>query len=131
MAPPFPSSPSGRIEVDPISLHDLTLLPPAAPLSVDDLLPILRARFLEGMPYTTVGPRGLIVVNPQMSITLNSDEILAEWASEYRDCGRDGMRGRLEPHLWGVSGRAYWFMRRTGMDQSIVISYVPPCAHQC
>lgn len=87
MAPPLPSS---ALEVDPISTNDLCELPAVTP---EDVLRILRARALEGMPYTQVSPRLLVSVNPHQYVQANSDAVLAE----YRDYGTDTT---LEPHIW-------------------------------
>lgn len=118
----YTASPSGHIDIDPISLHDLTDLPTNSTITADDILPILRARFLDGLPYTAISPRLLISVNPQQFIQANSEAVLMDWGAEYRDCGLEGMRGTMEPHLWGISGRAYYYMRRTGQDQTIVVT---------
>lgn len=47
--------------------------------------------------------------------------MLADWSAEYADCGTEGIRGRLTPHVWAMSGKAYYYMRRTGQDQTIVL----------
>ena len=47
--------------------------------------------------------------------------MLADWSAEYTDCGTEGIRGRLTPHVWAMSGKAYYYMRRTGQDQTIVL----------
>ncbi|GAA5957121.1 hypothetical protein JCM3765_005413 [Sporobolomyces pararoseus] len=111
------------IELDPINFPDITELPTGLPsLSIDELVPILRARFLEGLPYTNVSPRLTVSLNPHQFIQVNSDQSLLEYSSEYADCGSDGVRGRLGPHVWATAQKAYYYMRKTGQDQSIVLS---------
>lgn len=112
---------SRAMEIDPINLPDLTDLPISSALSPDDILPILRARFLEGLCYTSISSRVLVSVNPHQHVQINSDAVLADWNAEYKDCGGDGLRGQLAPHVWEMSGRAYYHMRRTGQDQTIVV----------
>lgn len=107
--------------IDPLSLSDLTDLPKSENLTSDDIPPILRDRYLEGIHTISVGPRVLISINPYQFDHQNSDQVLAEWAEEYEDCGQQGVRGRLPPHLWGVSSKAYYFMKRTGQDQTIIM----------
>lgn len=107
--------------VDPLALSDVTDLPQGTVLTADDFLSFVRARFLEGLPYTAISPRLLVAVNPQQYVIANSDSALADWGVEYADCGTEGVRGRLGPHTWGMSGRAYYYMRRTGQDQAIVL----------
>lgn len=116
-----PPPPSGEVEIDPLRLNDLSDLPPTASLTADDILPILRTRFLEGLVYTDLSPRVLVALNPYQFIQTNSQAVLADWSAEYSDSGNAGVRGRLGPHVWALSGRAYYYMRRTGQDQTIVL----------
>jgi chitin synthase len=111
----------GEEVIDPLALSDVTDLPDSTVLTPDEFLPILRARFLEGLPYTAISPRLLVAVNPHQYVVTNSDATLVDWGLEYADCGTEGVRGRLGPHVWAMSGRAYYYMRRTGQDQSIVL----------
>lgn len=132
--PIVPSSPSSSLSfvmashqdevIDPITLSDVTDLPVSTSLTTDDFLPVLRARFLEGLPYTAVSPRLLVSVNPHHFVQVNSDAVLVDWATEFADCGTEDVRGRLGPHVWAMSGRAYYYMRRTGQDQTIVLRSV-------
>ncbi|BGP30551.1 hypothetical protein JCM10296v2_002306 [Rhodotorula toruloides] len=121
---PFKSPAMGtEVELDPISCPDLTDLLPSIPsLSTDDLVPFLRARLHEGLPYTHITPRVTIAVNPFQFVHATSDQALADWRAEYADTGADGVRGRLGPHVWATAQRAYYHMRRTGQDQAIVLS---------
>lgn len=108
--------------IDPLALSDVIDLPSTTVLTPDDFLPILRARFLEGLPYTAISPRLLVSVNPHHFVQANSDAVLVDWATEFADCGTEGVRGRLGPHIWAMSGRAYYYMRRTGQDQTMVLT---------
>lgn len=121
MLPPTLPSSNSLVEIDPLNLSDLSDLPPSITLTPDDVLPILRARFLDALPYTSVSPRVLIAVNPHQLVQSNSDAALGEWAAEFADCGTEGRRGRLGPHVWATSGKAYYYMRRTGQDQTILL----------
>lgn len=119
---PFAGAMAAKEQViDPLALSDVTDLPDSTVLTPDEFLPILRARFLEGLPYTAISPRLLVAVNPHQYVVTNSDATLVDWGLEYADCGTEGVRGRLGPHVWAMSGRAYYYMRRTGQDQSIVL----------
>ncbi|KAM0788255.1 hypothetical protein ACM66B_001406 [Microbotryomycetes sp. NB124-2] len=108
--------------VDPLAVSDLTDLPSDAQLTVDELVSILRVRFLEGQAYTQVSSRVVLALNPNQYILANSDDALQEWSSEYDDCGDSGLRGRLGAHLWALTNQSYYNMRRTGQDQSIIVS---------
>lgn len=123
LPPTLPSSGSlsQDVEIDPLTLSDLTALPPSITLTPEDVLSILRARFLDALPYTWVSPRVLLAVNLNQLVQINADAALGEWAADFADCGRDGVRGTLGPHVWAMSGKAYYYMRRTGQDQTILL----------
>ncbi|GAA5998220.1 uncharacterized protein JCM10292_001051 [Rhodotorula paludigena] len=122
MANPF-VTPNPQVELDPVEVPDLAALPPGIPpLATDDLVPLLRARLLEGLPYTFVSPRVVVALNPFQAVHATSDQALADWRAEYADCGGDGVRGRLGPHVWAAAQKAYYYMSRTGQDQAIVVS---------
>ncbi|GAA5861276.1 hypothetical protein JCM8547_008542 [Rhodosporidiobolus lusitaniae] len=120
---PFATPRLGTVELDPVAVPDLTDLPPSVPsLSTDELVPLLRARLLEGLPYTSLTPRVVVAANPFQFVHANSDQALTEWRSEYADCGSEGVRGTLGPHVWATAQKAYYHMSRTGQDQAIVLS---------
>ncbi|BGP14296.1 hypothetical protein JCM10213_007731 [Rhodosporidiobolus nylandii] len=111
------------VELDPVAVPDLTDLPPSVPsLSTDELVPLLRARLLEGLPYTAISSRAVVALNPFQFVHANSDQALTEWRAEYADCGSEGVRGTLGPHVWATAQKAYYHMSRTGQDQAIVLS---------
>ncbi|KAL8293373.1 hypothetical protein RQP46_000074 [Phenoliferia psychrophenolica] len=117
---PFPAQAQAEVDVDPVKVHDIAELP-ATP-SADDLLQILRSRFDDGILFTEISPRVLVAVNPLQEGLSTNDDALRSWSEEFADTGTSGVRGRLGPHLWAVSGRTYYYMRRTGQDQTIVLS---------
>ncbi|GAA5852425.1 hypothetical protein JCM9279_001197 [Rhodotorula babjevae] len=121
---PFATPKLGQtVELDPLEVPDLADLPPGVPrLSTDDLVPLLRARLLDGLPYTSLSPRVTVAVNPFQFVHATSDQALADWRAEYTDCGSEGIRGRLGPHVWATAHKAYYHMTRTGQDQAIVLS---------
>ncbi|KAL8280137.1 hypothetical protein RQP46_007467 [Phenoliferia psychrophenolica] len=120
----FMGQPAGgqEVDIDPLALNDLADLPTQASPSADDLLPILRARFDDGLLYTDLSSRVLVAVNPYAQTESSSLAVLADWSAEYADCGTEGVRGRLGPHIFATSGKAYYYMRRTGQDQTIFLS---------
>ncbi|GAA6027812.1 hypothetical protein JCM8097_001730 [Rhodosporidiobolus ruineniae] len=122
-ANPFATPRLGTVELDPVAVPDAADLPPNVPsLSTDDLVPLLRARLLEGLPYTNLSSRVVVALNPFQFVHANSDQALAEWRGEYADCGCEGVRGTLGPHVWATAQKAYYHMSRTGQDQAIVLS---------
>lgn len=142
MADPFESpggSPPLRPQADPVHTTDLcSLVPSPAPApgpstapTLESVLNVLKTRFLSDLPYTYVSPRALVAVNPNKQLPLNSEHALNAYATDWRDCD-EGRRARVDseagtragtgPHVWQLAGRAYYYMRRTGGDASIVLS---------
>ncbi|GAA6000473.1 hypothetical protein JCM10207_008027 [Rhodosporidiobolus poonsookiae] len=75
------------IELDPVAVPDAADLPPGVPsLSTDKLVPLLRARLLEDLPYTNLTSRVTVALNPFQLVHANSDQALAEWRGK-----RDGL----------------------------------------
>lgn len=98
--------------------------------TTDQVLAVLKSRFLSDLPYLSLSPRCLISLAINKNSTIHSDQVLNAYASDWRDCSED-RRKRIEseaghgfgtgPHVFGLAGRAYYYMRRTGGDQSIII----------
>jgi len=118
---PF-GSPHDEVVVDPLGTSDLTELSASVSLTADELVPLLRARFLDGLIYTQLSPSVLISLNPNHFVQSGSDAVLEDYLVEFDDCGTLAVRGRLGPHLWSISNRAYYYMTRTGQDQAIIFS---------
>lgn len=117
--PRSPHGSSASVEVDPLALNDLTDLPNTP--TADELLSIIRARFNDGLLYSDLSSRVLVSVNPFQDDQSSSAAVRADWTAEYGECGNEGVRGRLSPHLFGTSNKAYYYMRRTGQDQTILL----------
>lgn len=102
------------------SVDDLAALYPS--ISDDIIVSCLRERFLSDTIYTAVGSHALVALNPHKYVNSVADSVLMQYASEYRDTERDGAR---DPHIFQLANNAYYHMRRTTQDQSIVFTYVP------
>lgn len=76
--------------------------------------------------YTSLGPASLVAINPHKFVHTNSDASLATYGQDYRNT-EDG-RDVLPPHIFGLAQKAYFDMRRTGRDQSILMRsvFLPP-----
>nr|ABB70410.1 hypothetical chitin synthase class V [Puccinia graminis] len=124
------------------SLTDLTQLVPSSSSpnldttpksqqqpSADETVALLKSRFLSDLPYLWLSPRCLISLALNKNSPVNSDQSLNAYASDWWDCSED-RRKRVEnesgqgfgsgPHIWALAGKAYYYMRRTGGDQSII-----------
>ena len=72
--------------------------------------------------YTNIGASGLVALNPHKYISSNADSILQNYAAEYRDSSEH--KELLPPHIFQIANNAYYHMRRTTQDQSIVFALV-------
>ncbi|GAN02162.1 glycosyltransferase family 2 protein [Mucor ambiguus] len=100
------------------------------PSSYDDLADIdniteesivntLRDRFLQDQIYTRVRNSLLVVINPYKDSRADIQETSEHYLAEYKTT--DG-REKLPVHIFQHINQAYFHMRRTGSDQSIVMS---------
>lgn len=72
--------------------------------------------------YTSVGTSGIVAVNPHKYVPSNADSVLMKYAAEYRDSSEH--KEALPPHIFQLANNAYYHMRRTAQDQSIVLRCV-------
>lgn len=102
------------------------------PSSFDDLADIenitdesivntLRDRFLQDQIYTRVRNSLLVVINPYKDSRAEIQETSEQYLAEYKTT--DG-RENLPAHIFQHVNQAYFHMRRTGNDQSIVLRYI-------
>lgn len=98
------------------AVNDLTTL---STISDDIIVSCLRERFLSDNIYTNLGSSALVAVNPHKYVASNADSVLHKYAAEYRNTA-EGTE-RLPPHIFQLANNAYYHMRRTTQDQSIVL----------
>ena len=69
--------------------------------------------------YTKIGTSALVAVNPHKYVSTNSDSVMHKYAAEYRDTsvGKEA----LPPHIFQLANHAYYHMRRTSQDQSVLL----------
>jgi chitin synthase len=84
-----------------------------------DIVQTLQDRYSRDTIYTRLGARAIVSVNPGQPLSNVSDATCEEYVAEYRDTS--GQRRILEPHLFQLTANAYLHMRRTGVDQSIIL----------
>jgi chitin synthase len=85
----------------------------------DVLVACLRERFLKDFIYTSLGSSALVAMNPHKYVSCNSDASLSTYAHEYRDTTQPKTT-QNPPHIFQLANNAYYNMRRTGQDQSIL-----------
>ncbi|KAJ7223811.1 chitin synthase-domain-containing protein [Mycena rebaudengoi] len=101
-------------------MEAVTDLATLSSLSDDVIVACLRERFMADTIYTSIGTSGLVAVNPHKYVSTNADSVMHKNASEYRDTKED--KETLPPHIFQLANNAYYHMRRTTQDQSIIFS---------
>ncbi|KAJ6586612.1 glycosyltransferase family 2 protein [Mycena sp. CBHHK59/15] len=101
-------------------MEAVTDLATLSALSDDVIVSCLRERFMSDTIYTRIGSWGLVAVNPHKYVPTNADSVLHKYAADYRDTS-DG-KDQLPPHIFQIANNAYYHMKRTAQDQSIVFS---------
>ncbi|KAI0725977.1 glycosyltransferase family 2 protein [Fomitopsis betulina] len=99
------------------AVDDLTTL---NPVNEDVIVSCIRERFMSDIIYTTIGTSALVAANPHKYVPSNSDAILHKYAAEYRDTSPG--KTPLPPHVFQLANNAYYHMRRTTQDQSILLT---------
>lgn len=99
-------------------LEAVTDLSRLSQLSDDIIVACLRERFMSDHIYTNIGSSGLVALNPHKYVPSNADSVLHKYAAEYRDTSEH--KESLPPHIFQLANNAYYHMKRTMQDQSIV-----------
>jgi len=78
-------------------------------------------------PYTSIGSSVLVAVRPSHPSILSSitdESTQKSWYKHYRDTTSSSSSSNSPsvPHIWGVANSAYLHLRRTGKNQSIILS---------
>ena len=103
--------------------EDVAKLSQLSNISADTIFSVLRDRFYSGLPYTALSDSILISVNPYASTgNRNSDDSLREYTREYRETNKQIRGAPLPPHIFAQACNAYFYMQRTGQDQSLLMA---------
>jgi len=86
----------------------------------DSIASVLKERFQQVIIYTRINSSALVAVNPYKDLPIFSDATVQEYVADYKDTS--GQRSQLPPHAFQIASQAYLHMRRTGQDQSIILS---------
>ncbi|KAI8387999.1 chitin synthase [Radiomyces spectabilis] len=87
----------------------------------EEILSTLRARFQQDKIFTRLGSSILLCINPFKDVRSTIEEQSQRYLAEYKDTSDTP---RLDPHIFQHVNQAYFHMRRTGQDQSIMLSGV-------
>lgn len=104
---------------------DLARLPDNASSTMDseELVNLLVKRYERrphGHPYTNIGTRLLVALNPFETQDSCSDDSALAYVDNYRDTSVD--REELPPHIFKTAEQAYLHMRQTGLNQSLIFT---------
>ena len=99
-------------------LENTTDLATLSPVSDDIIVSVLRERYANENIYVNVGPSAVVALNPHKYVPSNADSVLMKYAAEYRSTSQD--KEPLPPHIFQLANNAYYHMRRTQQDQSIL-----------
>lgn len=86
----------------------------------EKIVSALKERFLNDQIYTRVKHSLLIVVNPYKDSRETIQEISERYLAEYKNTD---IKKRLPAHIFQHVNQAYFHMRRTRIDQSILLRY--------
>ncbi|KAL1757372.1 glycosyltransferase family 2 protein [Schizophyllum commune] len=101
-------------------LEAVTDLATLSPVSDDAIVACLRERFMNDSIYTNIGSSALVALNPHKYVPSNADSVMFKYAADYRDTSEE--KQPLPPHIFQLANNAYYHMRRTNQDQSILLS---------
>ncbi|KAJ2006444.1 hypothetical protein GGI04_001880 [Coemansia thaxteri] len=105
----------------PLANDDLARMAEAPTMDSEELVNVVVKRFErrpQGHPYTNIGTRLLVAMNPFEAQDASSDESAMRYVDDYRDTSPN--RPELPPHIFKTAEQAYLHMRQTGLNQSLV-----------
>jgi chitin synthase len=99
---------------------DLTAIQSAL-ITDDYIYEQLKDRHARDLPYTRLGSSTMIAVNPGKTLQLMGDTMAKEYAEQfYKDTS--GKPTTLGPHIYETATKLHFALRRTGEDQSILLT---------
>lgn len=85
-------------------------------VSLDTLVQQLKIRYESNSIYTFINDGVLVCLNPGTSNQIFQDS--TEYVTEYKNTS---LSTPLSPHIFQMANQTYLHMRRTGIDQSILL----------
>ena len=93
-------------------------------LTEEAIVTAIRSRFLQDKIFTRIRNSTLIVVNPYKDLlTTSGCETSEQYLAEYKEPAKLSDQQplkQLDPHIFQHVNQAYFHLRRTGHDQSII-----------
>lgn len=101
------------------SINDVCLLNNSS-IAQDMVVQHLKSRYESNNVYTRINDEILIAMLNNKSFNFNEQESM-EYVAEYKNTLNSGTI--LPPHIYQTVNQVYLHMRRTGIDQSILLRY--------
>ncbi|ORY01252.1 hypothetical protein K493DRAFT_209876 [Basidiobolus meristosporus CBS 931.73] len=89
-------------------------------ITSDEIASTLYDRYQDDILYTRIGAKVLIGVASARTGGPQNDELIKAYLADYKNTGT--RHGQLQPHIFHTVTDAYLNMRRTGFDQTIILS---------
>lgn len=109
----------GKLKNRPQNLADLTQLTTTP--TEDSITAALRTRFENDFIYTRINDTVLVSLNPNKDTAHSQSS--PDYVAEYKEITTQNNMEPLPPHVFQITNQAYLHMRRTGIDQSIILRY--------
>lgn len=110
----------GKIKKHSAIINDLRLLQNSE-LAEDAVVQHLKSRYESNLLYTRIGDGILIAIVNNQSGSFKEQES-SKYVAEYKDTS--GTKAALPPHIFQAVNQVYLHMRRTGIDQSMLLRYL-------
>ena len=94
------------------------------PPTQESMYNVLSRRHQLGLPYTRIGASTLVAVNPNQALNIYTEangQLYIDLASGTPSSGRGPAPTPLEPHVFELASTMYYHMRRTELDQGVVL----------
>jgi chitin synthase len=101
------------------TIVDLSAVEDVNPKQVTD---VLQSKFLIHNSYTDVGPCNIIAVNPFKPLAHNDAQTSEDYVTLYKsNYIKHPASNKMDPHIFQLTNKAFFHMRRTGNDQAIFL----------
>lgn len=119
-----PSNNRVEEEINSLELNSLLALPNSIEINTELILKILKERFLESKNFINLNSNILLSINSfKENDNKALNQILNEFKQDFYNFGKEEIKGNVNNnHLFNISTKSYFYMLRTGQDQSILLS---------
>lgn len=85
-------------------------------ITEDSVTQCLKYGFTSNVIYSRISDSAIVAINPYKQMPSQS----LQYVAEYKDTGSDALEP-LPTHINKLTNQAYLHMRRTGIDQSVIL----------